>query len=501
MQETKSDYALFDDIPSVIIVIDERGRVVFANNSVYTVLGYSVSSVLWMGWYELISSSNKQDLIDKLKSIYSQSKSKPLDNYFFQHDLKTKKGKSITIEWNAKIKGNELICIGTDITKRIEAQSELKKANVETLLIQSFYNTLLSGNKFKDQIEEVLHELRSNFPLIHRASIVTFDESTNSAFFHRKGNIEGDGIHSTGTTSLNDFRTYRELQKKDQVLVHDLRKEKKLLASDKEIFEDGVLSYIGCPLKFNGKIIGVLMAGSKHANIFTDFEIRIIQSIADSFAVALHQHNLRIKLTKENNFNKLLLKEVHHRVKNNLQIVISLLNLQFKDSEDPFVQDALTKSTDRIQSMSMLHKMLYNSTNIGSINISNYLEQLIKSVKDSYTTDKEITYTIDSDKGIEFGLDLSINLGLLVTEIFTNAFKHAFTNQNEGIISVKLKNSEGSKYMLSVQDNGRGFNSDHDNSDSLGLIIIEALTSQIDGSYAINSEDGVEIIIIFDATI
>jgi len=235
------------------------------------------------------------------------------------------------------------------------------------------------------------------------------------------------------------------------------------------------------------------------ANTFTDYKIRIIQSIADAFAVALHQHNLREKLKKENNYNKLLLKEVHHRVKNNLQIVISLLKLQFGDSKDPTVQDSLIKSTDRIQSMSMLHKMLYNSANIESINIHNYLKELIASVQNSYVTDKSISCTIEIEKNLELNLDLSINLGLLVTEILTNAFKHAFKNQHEGVIIVSLKNTTGNQHELTIKDNDQGFESDHNSSDSLGLTIIEALTQQIDGSYEINSDNGVSITINFDA--
>lgn len=149
MAETGNDYSLFNDVPSVIIVIDKQGRVVFANNSVQSVLGCSPRSVRWMGWYELISTRNKQELIEKLKSIYIQSEANPSENQLFQHELKTKTGKSITLEWNSKMAENELICVGTDITKRIEAQNELKKANIETLLLHGFYKTLLSGKTFK----------------------------------------------------------------------------------------------------------------------------------------------------------------------------------------------------------------------------------------------------------------------------------------------------------------------------------------------------------------
>jgi len=217
-----------------------------------------------MGWYELISKKNKREFIEKLQNIYSLCQKHPDDNYFFQNDLKTKTGKLISMEWNAQISGDNVICIGTDITVRIKAQRDLKKANIETHLMHGFYKTLLSGKNFKEQIDEVLHKLQDKFPLIFRASIVTFDEATNSAYFHRKGNIDGDGIHLVGTTALSDFRAYKVLQEKSKVLIPDLRKEPSLSVSDKDNLADGVISYLGSPLTYNGKVIGVLMAGSKH---------------------------------------------------------------------------------------------------------------------------------------------------------------------------------------------------------------------------------------------
>jgi len=193
-----------------------------------------------------------------------------------------------------------------------------------------------------------------------------------------------------------------------------------------------------------------------------------------------------------------LLKEIHHRVKNNLQVITSLLNLQFKNIKDKEVMDAIAKSKHRINSMALIHSKLYQSNNLASIDFGSYVEELVESIASSYTIDNSINCKVKYSNAF-FNIDLSINLGLIINELITNAFKHAFSNKKAGSIEVELNNTMADQYQLIVRDDGMGIPKEIDieNPNTFGLEIVTALTNQIDGEITIDSENGFECMISF----
>jgi len=202
---------------------------------------------------------------------------------------------------------------------------------------------------------------------------------------------------------------------------------------------------------------------------------------------------LQQKLIQKNKENELLLKEVHHRVKNNLQIISSMLNLQFNHINDVRVFEALQKSKDRIHSMALIHEKIYTSKNLAAINFDDYILDLSKAIKHSYDSNKEIELTINKSGAI-FNIDLAVNLGLIITELLTNSYKHAFLASNTGKIIIELKIISGNKYSLIVQDNGKGIiQKDLTNiKTSFGLEIVHALTDQINGTLKTESKNGLK---------
>ncbi|NRA12087.1 MAG: PAS domain S-box protein [Crocinitomicaceae bacterium] len=221
---------------------------------------------------------------------------------------------------------------------------------------------------------------------------------------------------------------------------------------------------------------------------------------ADGLLVGIAQDitekkELEQKLIRKIHENELLLKEMHHRVKNNLQIITSLLNLQFNGIEDKQVIEAIAKSKDRINSMALLHTKLYQSGNLASINFGEYLSELTSSIEASYC-DNNIKCLVKHSQ-IFFNIDLSINLGLIITELLTNAYKHAFKGRMEGEIQVEITNKVG-KLELIVADNGIGITDDIKSTQSLGLEIVLALTEQINGTMDIVSDGGLKYVITFE---
>ncbi|MBL7918366.1 MAG: sensor histidine kinase [Bacteroidia bacterium] len=188
------------------------------------------------------------------------------------------------------------------------------------------------------------------------------------------------------------------------------------------------------------------------------------------------------KLTQSLKEKEVLLKEVHHRVKNNMQIISSILNLQSSYTTDEYILNLLRESQNRIKTMAYIHESLYQNKTFSSINFNDYLGQLTNNIIHSYSVNSEqIELKINCEKVI-LNLDVSIPLGLIINELVTNAIKHAFPGARKGIISINLA-TQNNFVLLTVEDNGIGMQEDlkPENSGTLGLQLVYTLVDQIDG--------------------
>ena len=193
-----------------------------------------------------------------------------------------------------------------------------------------------------------------------------------------------------------------------------------------------------------------------------------------------------------------LLKEIHHRVKNNLQIIISLLNLQTGYIKDEVTLKAVKDGQSRVRSMALVHEKFYQSDELSEIDFAEYIEKLCHFIYQSYgdKTDR-IHLQISGDK-IGLDMDTAMPCGLLVNEIVSNSYKYAFPNQEKGKIQIDFKKIDN-KIILLVQDNGVGFPEEYDleKGESLGMQLIQALTSQLDGELIVSRENGTSFKISF----
>jgi len=194
---------------------------------------------------------------------------------------------------------------------------------------------------------------------------------------------------------------------------------------------------------------------------------------------------LEIKVEEKTKELKLLLKELNHRVKNNMQTIVSLLRLQNDQIEDERYQNIFTVIQNRINAMSHLHELLYQQDDIFHVDTYRYIEVLIDEVRGSYGSNIEIILDVQAELKIED----AIYCGLILNELITNSFKYAFIDK-KGIISITLKKEKGF-YKLYVKDNGIGFNQNQE-TDALGYILINSLvTDQLSGTIEIESKNGV----------
>jgi len=194
---------------------------------------------------------------------------------------------------------------------------------------------------------------------------------------------------------------------------------------------------------------------------------------------------------------EVLLQEIHHRVKNNMQIISSLLSLQANHTDSDEIAEILKESRGRVKSMAMIHENLYHSQNIGKLNMGEYLNNLVGDIVKSYST-QPTNITIDMDiEEINLNIDTAIPMGLMVNEVVSNSVKHAFPNNN-GTIRLKLKHDDDN-YLLSVSDDGVGFPETFniDESSSLGLKLVKSLAIQLEGDLLIKTNPETSFVLKF----
>ena len=205
-----------------------------------------------------------------------------------------------------------------------------------------------------------------------------------------------------------------------------------------------------------------------------------------------YQRNRKVTnvLTVKNKENELLLKEIHHRVKNNLQVISSLLNMQSRNIKDDSIKDVITESRTRVQSMSLIHQKLYRGKNLAAVEMKSYLQNLADNLIDAYSDSEEIEIDLDMQK-MELDVDCAIPLGLIVNELITNSLKYAFPKREKGVIAIKMLQEE-ENIILDISDNGVGKSNSaaKQGSSGFGTELIEMLTLQLKGRIQQSIEEG-----------
>lgn len=192
---------------------------------------------------------------------------------------------------------------------------------------------------------------------------------------------------------------------------------------------------------------------------------------------------------------EILLKEVHHRVKNNLQVVSSLLDLRRRTIKDTESHEIFRESQNRIKSIALIHEKLYNSGNLSEIDFGEYIGNLISSLLSTHNVDPERINVVVDAQEVHLEIGMAIPCAMIINELVTNSLKHGFPEGRSGVINISMKSDPEGTYFLTVSDNGIGLpkNFNHENPDCLGLQLVEMLIRQIHGGMKLNSLAGVSV--------
>jgi len=200
-----------------------------------------------------------------------------------------------------------------------------------------------------------------------------------------------------------------------------------------------------------------------------------------------------VKISSALNEKEILLREIHHRVKNNLQVISSLLSLQSRQIKDTNIKQAIDEGRNRVRSMALIHQNLYQRESLTGINVNTYLEKLIEELFETYNISPDKIQLKLDIPFLELDVDTMIPLGLIINELVSNSLKHAFTDKKSGLIKISLEEVNNS-LLLSVSDNGKGIDVDKMfNSKTFGNRLLKAFGQKLKADLSVQSNDGTRV--------
>lgn len=453
---------ILNSVGEGIYGIDREGNITFFNNYAESITGYIAEEVIGKNAHDLIhhtkidgSPFSVDECAVHNMSLMLGKSERILNDLFWKKD-----GTSFPVDYtttplieNGQINGAVVVFI--DITKRKKAEDALKQ----------------SEEKFRELFNSANDMISLNY-------------------------IEKDGLPGK-FIEINDVGCKRLGYTKDEFLnmtPKDIIAPEKFLEMPKnalELKKSGYAEYEMIHVTKNGGKIPVEV--NNHIFNFKG------KTVALAISRDITERKEAEKLLKESLREKeMLLKEIHHRVKNNLMVISSLLNLQSQYIKDKEVLGIFKESQSRAKSMAMIHERLYRSSDLKRIDFGEYIKTLATDLFRTYVHDSSLIKLNMDVEDIMLDINTAVPLGLIVNELVSNSMKHAFPDKMEGKIEVDFKH-KGSNFLLSVSDNGVGLPEDVDfkNTESLGLQLVNSLVNQIDGEINLNKEKGTEFTIIF----
>lgn len=267
--------------------------------------------------------------------------------------------------------------------------------------------------------------------------------------------------------------------------------------SDVEVMESGTLHVLERQaLSANGKKHWLQVAKAPILDPTGKFT-GILVSVRDITELKKMEAQIKASLREK----EVLLKEIHHRVKNNLQTIVSLLNLQAGYSKDKLAVEVFKNSQERVRAMALIHERLYESRDLSQIDFQGYIHSLVAHLFESYSLKPDYVQLKMQVEDVALDIDTAIPLGLLINELVSNALKHAFPNDRKGDLRVSLGESEDEAYdyTLIVEDNGVGFpgGADFQDSQTLGMVLISSLVKKLKGIMDLDRKNGTRFAIKF----
>lgn len=339
---------------------------------------------------------------------------------------------------------------------------------------------------------------------IERMSVWLFNKDRSAIVSMGEYNLLTHAFAKETVLKKNKFPNYFKAISENEILLIDNVYESELTneLTSEYLQTFDVISLMDIPMRIGGELIGV-MCFEKTGTVerrFNKDEQYFALSISIVFASnieARQRRALQVKLDQELKEKTVLLKEIHHRVKNNLSVVSSLMYLQSSKTKDSFHKNLFIECSNKINSISNIHEIIYNSRSLSEVSTADYFNKLISGLNDFYASQNSTIKIEGKIEDVLLELNVALPLALIVNEVITNSYKHAFEGITAGRILVSFA-AISNKAYLQVIDNGVGMHQKNEAAASLGMEIINGLAEQLEGTYAFSTEGGTSFELTFD---
>ncbi|MCC5639846.1 PAS domain S-box protein [Nostoc sp. CHAB 5844] len=507
--------SIFEQIPLMIALINPAGELQWVNQEWERIIGWQMQDF---------------QTRDLLSELYPNHEARQYVINFIQSaertwgDFRTKMrdGQIVDTSWTKiNLANGQILGIGQDITQRKQTEqtltTQLKREQLMRTVVQRIHQSLNLQDILNAIVQEVRHLLQ-----VERVVVYQFAPDMS-------GKVVAESVESGWTKSIGVqiedtcFQTgagveYYQGRKRAIANIYEAGLTDchiQLL----EQFEVKANLVVPILLEVGGentssRLWGLLVAHQcSSTRQWEENQLDLLDQLSITIAIAIQQSSIfqqaqtelaerqkaEMQLRSALAEKEILLQEVHHRVKNNLQIVSSLLQLQSQTLKEPEVIRVFRESQNRIDSISLIHKNLYTAPNIGQLDVVEYIESLATSILISYQLVPKTISLKTNIAAVSLNVDQAIACGLIINELISNSLKHAFPNTQQGTITITLQSVD--EYIeMSVQDNGIGIPNDLDwnNTNSLGLsLVYDLVTEQLEGSITLERHHGTAFTIQF----
>jgi PAS domain S-box-containing protein len=477
-----------------MLILDEEGNIQLINQKGSDILGYKSDDIIGCNWFQKFIPSNSRDEIMKtFENLEGQKSIKNLE-YGVLNRHKSEK----IISWHVTpLKEGGTLSSGEDITReRIRERKEKERIEQTIQRQESLLELTSAGDSDLKSAFKSLTKKDAEIMKVDRVSIWYFNEDKSGIKCKCLYDISKDMYESGGTLYEKDYPTYFKAVQESHNIAAPHAISNPLTKELYDYFQQyNIFSLLDVPIWIRGQPYGILCHEkvNEHRNwTFEDQDYCVALANLISRYIESHERRRVEESIKESlNEKEILLQEIHHRVKNNMQIISSLMSLQSRYLNDETASDVFKESQNRVKSMAIIHEKLYESESLDRINLKKYINSLLSNLISSYMSSSGEINIHTELQDVYLNMDTSIPVGLILNELITNSFKHAFPHKVSGEIHI-LMELDLDEILLTVKDNGVGIPEGLDlkTVESLGLLLVNSLINQINGTIEIENKNG-----------
>jgi len=474
-------------------VVDIQGRILEVNDAYCNLTGYGREELLKMSIPDVEVLERHEDTEKHIQQIIKTGGDR------FESKHRCKDGRIVDIDVSVnylKTKGGRLFVFIRDITERKKAE-ELRNLHTNMLELNAEIGTASTRkNTMRLMLQEFTETLVKRLDVAF-ARIWTLNKQEKVLELQASAGIYThiDGGHSR--VPVGSFKVGLIAQECKPHMTNDIINDKRI-SNPEWAKREGMVAFAGHPLIVEGHVVGVMaMFAHKPLNSVV---INSLAMVTDRIATAIVRKQSEEQTKASLREKEILLGEVYHRTKNNMNVICVLLRMQSEGIKDGKILTIFKDIDSKIKSMSLVHSKLYQAKDLSSINLKDYIADLVSNLFRTYllTPDKISLKFIADD--VPLSIDYAIPCGLAINEIITNSLKYAFPDNREGEIKINLCSTDKGEFELKIADNGIGMPEGFDikNTDTLGSkLVFGLIEKQLGGKIELNCENGVEFLIKF----